>query len=125
VSVEARAFDYLCRLWCAGYRRFKAVDQLTHNRGPRICNERPLLRSHPQTIHHYRARIAQRLRPPRHATGPSGPFGEDTPGVWEGLDTVAYEGLHFHTAHHHRGHLNRRSWYDFHAAKAPMDNEDA
>ena len=50
VSVEAHALDYLCRLWCAGYRHFKIVDQLTHNGGRRISNETPLLGSLRQTI---------------------------------------------------------------------------
>ena len=125
VSVEAHALDYLCRLWCAGYRRFKIVDQLTHNMGRHISNETPLLGSLRQTIEHYRARISQRLRSSRRAAGPSGPFGEDTPGAWEDLDTVAYEWLHLHTGHHRRGHLNPRSWYDLHAAHGPMENERA
>jgi FkbM family methyltransferase len=116
VSVEAHAVDYLSRLWAAGYRRFKIVDQLAHNspawRG--VTNETTIGRSR-RTVYHYTdrtfARWARREFPP----GSSGPFGEDTPGEWQDLESVAYEWLHFKTGHHRRGSLNPRSWFDFHA----------
>lgn len=116
VSVEAHRLDYLCRLWVAGYRRFKVVDQLAHNSPLRngLTNETWLGRRR-RTLLHYVDRLDARLRTRAFPPGSSGPFGEHTPGEWRDLEALAYEWLHFKTSNHRRGSLNPRSWYDFHA----------
>jgi hypothetical protein len=115
VSVEAHSLDYLCRLWVAGYRRFKIIDQLTHNAPRQGTNESAVGRLS-QTINHYVARMRERRSPGHFPPGSSGPFSDDTPGEWQDLEAVAYDWLHFHTGHSRRGTLNSRSWFDFHAA---------
>jgi hypothetical protein len=113
--VEAHSLDYLCRLWVAGYRRFKIIDQLAHNASQRGAIERTIGQLS-QSIDHYVTRIRERRSPGHFPPGSSGPFGDNTPGEWQDLETAAYNWLHFHTGHSRRGTLNPRSWFDFHAA---------
>jgi FkbM family methyltransferase len=115
VSVEAHELDYLCRLWMAGYRRFKVVDQTGHN-WPRLVSNESVLGRVRQFGWHYVSRFRSRRGGLQFAPGSSGPFGDATPGDWQDLETVAYEWLHFQTGHRRRGTLNPRGWFDFHAA---------
>lgn len=96
VSVEAHSLEYLCQLHHLGYRKFKVVNQ----------NE-----------HHV---LADRATTPGWAfpfrKGGSGPFGDDSPGAWQTLETVAYDWLHVSMGHPERSAL-RPGWYDFHAKK--------
>ena len=115
ISVEANALEDLCRLWCLGYRRFKVIDQTTHN-APRSVPNEAIAGPLRQLAGHYLGRLRERLRPGRFPPGSSGPFGDDTPGEWQDLEAVANQWLHFEMGHRWRGSLNPRGWFDFHAA---------
>ncbi|MBE2317974.1 FkbM family methyltransferase [Solirubrobacter sp. CPCC 204708] len=116
----ADAFDELAHLWALGYRRFKYVDQ----------------RRHPEI----------RLAPPareggyvdqRFSEDSSGPFGEETPGVWRPFPVAVARGAALWSQHDLAGFGGRREhsrpaatyrrahtrltgralgWYDLHAA---------
>jgi hypothetical protein len=47
--------------------------------------------------------------------GSSGPFGEETPGDWHTLETIASDWQHFNLGHKKQGTLNMYGWFDFHA----------
>jgi len=51
------------------------------------------------------------------APGSSGPFGEDTFGEWDDLETTAYNWMHYKFGHKQRGTLNMNGWFDFHAKR--------
>ncbi|NHC46815.1 hypothetical protein [Motilibacter aurantiacus] len=51
----------------------------------------------------------------RFPEGSSGPFGEETPGPWLGLEDAAYDRLHFRRGHADRGTLSPEGWFDVHA----------
>jgi FkbM family methyltransferase len=131
VSVEAHALEYLCILSVLGYNAFKCVDQMSHNY-PRSRPNNESLRGRLTSawLHYWREleRRGLRRRPSvgghYFPTGSSGPFGEDTPGAWESLETVAYNWLHFKLGHKKRGTLNPRGWFDFHATILPAENHD-
>jgi FkbM family methyltransferase len=46
--------------------------------------------------------------------GSSGPFGDDTEGEWEPLETIAYDWLHMRLGKNRRSSLED-GWFDFHA----------
>jgi len=115
VSIEAHEFDYLLILWKLGYRQFKVVDQMRHNSTlPLFSNENWLSRSL-KTACWYADRVKNKYRKVKHSPGASGPFGEETAGPWLPVEEVAYNWSHFYRGHSHRGNLQKRSWYDFHA----------
>lgn len=115
VSVEAHRLDYLAILWSKGYRRFRVVDQTAHGLSPLpLNNERPWNRGVRWGIDTAR-RIRRHVRTPEFPSGTSGPM-PDQADRWADLETVAYAWLHNRMGRHHRGSLNRRSWFDFHAA---------
>jgi FkbM family methyltransferase len=117
VSIEAHELEYLFILWRLGYRNFKVVDQMRHNsRLPNFSNENLTLRAL-KRVRWYLDRVDVKLRRGRlaYAPGASGPFAEDTPGLWLPLEEVAYNWLHFHRGYRKRGTLDPHSWYDFHA----------
>jgi FkbM family methyltransferase len=118
VSIEAHRLDYLAILHGLGYRRFKVVDQSGHNSPRTFDNETPWGRLSGKA-EWYRRRFRNRYDPSAggYAPGSSGPFGEDTAGTWQDLETVSYDWLHFHLGHARRGGLNPRGWFDFHAGR--------
>jgi FkbM family methyltransferase len=88
VSVEAHSLEYLCLLHTVGYRGFKVVEQ---------------------------SGLCKTCMPDwNFSMGCSGPFGEDVPGEWEDLETVAYDWLHYKLDRAERSSL-RKGWHDFHA----------
>jgi FkbM family methyltransferase len=127
LSVEAHRLEYLALLSCLGYSAFKCIDQSNHNDPRPTDNESvaslvigPRVR---QAFRAARKRVQSSSRHPnvcdwRFPAGSSGPFGEDTVGEWEELETVAYNWLHFRFGQRRRGTLNMTGWYDFHARKA-------
>jgi FkbM family methyltransferase len=138
LSVEAHALKYLAMLSGLGYERFKVIDQLTHEAvtpdtpvavepAPvprsvvrdglgslrravgRVPGLRPFyrrLRPLPIVAPQADAAVAVKAEP---VSGPSGPFGDNTPGDWLTLDQAAYAWLRT------RFEQPARSWYDFHA----------
>ena len=143
VSVEAHELTPLYRLHGIGYRGFKCVNQLRHNRPPAAGQPSALATA----LGEARAGVGSALatavgpagrrlarkagrrlglsgRPHQPIDGPfphgsSGPFGERTPGVWRTADEVAYDWLHLKLGHPHRGPLRRPGWFDFHARLSP------
>ena len=116
VSVEAHSLDYLIRLRDLGYRRFKVVDQMRHNSPwPLFSNENVGGRLSNRILW-YADRLSNRLLARPFAPGSSGPFGEETKGDWLSFDGAACEWLSLYVGHGRRGHLNPKSWFDFHAA---------
>ena len=119
VSVEAHELDYLCILSRLGYNAFKCVDQASHNHGPLpMSNESALGRAVRFGVYcwrHFERRIWR--RPPRKGfpEGCSGPIPVFATSEWRTLEEVAYDWLHFQTGHTHRGSLDPRAWFDFHA----------
>jgi FkbM family methyltransferase len=111
-------FAELAHLWVLGYRQFKYVDQ--------------------RSLEELTGTVLQAEGPPLsyvHREGSSGPFGEETPGPWLGID-VALREMHelvkwqdrygFGGAHSQRlasriirraRHM-RHTWYDLHARVA-------
>lgn len=121
VSIEAHELDYLCLLHTLGYKEFKCIDQMAHNYArPLNFTNRFGGRGLKYAISKWRG-AQRRMRTivnPRcgyvFPPGSSGPFGEDLTGDWLPLADIAYEWLHYD----HRkpyGHLDLRSWFDFHA----------
>ena len=111
LSVEAHRLEYLLRLYDLGYRSFKCIDQSDHNWPGRPTRIR--------VVDALRRRTSRRIRRvwqsrPMFPHGSSGPFGEETRGPWEDLETVAYKWLRRQRG---KGPLNPHGWYDFHARK--------
>ena len=118
VSIEAHRLSYLATLHELGYRRFKVLDQVGHNR-PRNFDNGTRRGRLSWVIERYRRGFLNHnpLISQEYPSGASGPFGEDSPGEWGDLESVAYEWLHFATGNHNRGALNPYGWFDFHAAR--------
>lgn len=146
VSVEAHRLEYLCLLTALGYTSFKCIDQTDHNT-PALHNnetipalvalptlEQKIKRKLKRVIRH--SSLYKWIRVPKSvskvtehpqakpettnfifAAGSSGPFGEDTFGEWEDLETTAYNWLHYRLGYKQRGTLNMNGWYDFHAKR--------
>lgn len=115
ISVEAESLAYLLLLWQLGYRQFKVVDQMRHNsQFPDFKNDNAFSRL-AKRVCSYTDRFKNRAFRVQFPRGCSGPFGEDTTGSWQTVEEVAYNWLHLHFGHHHRGSLSVTSWYDFHA----------
>jgi FkbM family methyltransferase len=120
LSVEAHRLDYLAILLTLGYSRFKVVDQTGHNRQRPFDNESMTGRLR-GLAEWYRRRLHNRIgQLHSYAPGSSGPFGEETAGVWADFESVAYDWLHFYHGRRKRGTLNMHGWFDFHASR--IDN---
>lgn len=126
LSVEAHELEYLTILRGLGYNGFKCVDQTAHNY-PAVTGDNES----------FAGRVQSQLRRLRYLVdrqldkkgwgrkkkdeghffpyGSSGPFGEETPGEWRSLETVAADWQHFNLGHRKQGTLNMYGWYDFHA----------
>jgi len=116
LSVEATSLELLMLMWRAGYTKFKIVDQLAHNYRLKWNNETLLGRIKGSFQHCCISLDRRVLKTPRaHSRTSSGPFGEESPGDWLTFEDVAYEWLHREKGYANRGHLNPRSWWDFHA----------
>ncbi len=129
VSVEAHELDYLMILRDLGYNGFKCVDQTGHNYPPMRRNNESLLgrmRSRFRRLRYLVDRCRDRLGWHRRQQGDkhffpfgsSGPFGEETLGEWQSLETIAADWQHFNLGHTQEGTLNVYGWFDFHATIA-------
>jgi FkbM family methyltransferase len=122
ISVEAEKIEYLQLLWQLGYRQFAIIDQMRHNsRFPDFSNENLCSKTLKKSCN-YVDRFWNRFGRVEFPRGSSGPIAHETDAGWQTFEETAYNWLHLYFGYFNRGSLNRSSWYDFHARRAPTED---
>lgn len=114
VSCEASEVSLIDTLYQKGYRKFKLINQADSFNPVDLNKERK--KYFPKYLHisnGIKLRL-QKIFTFKHPYSSSGPFAEDTKGIWESYESVRDKWLQFSGAGHGKK-MNNTSWFDVHA----------